>query len=772
MIELFQFQRDASSQISDRFIAYIDDPVVVGTRKNQQHVPFFQALSSLTASGKTVILADATAQVASAMPVAPIILWLSKATVVVEQSYANLLPGGKYHHLIADFNVHALAEYDGTEVEETAQPLVYFATVGTFNQKDKEKGDRLIFRSEIDKAGNTSTWTLLKKRRDGSGNRRPLIIVYDEAHNLSDQQTDLLLELEPDGLLLATATQKRPGRLGEVVNALKAAGYTEEDLVTQVSPKAVSDSGLVKNTVLLGGYRAPMEETIDAMLTDMAEARADAATYGLPGRPKAIYVCNTNMVATDSFRRDDPKRPFAHREAPPILIWRYLTETHGVDPEKIATYATLRFDKDYPAPSDFVLYGGGDKDYAQFTQGDYEHIIFNLSLQEGWDDPLAYFAYIDRSMESRVQIEQVIGRLLRQPDANHFPAERLNTAHFYIRVDRNETFNEVLEEVSARLNQEAPAIRVITTKPGKPRPREYAPKGHYEVPATAYDSRAAIKPIETLIANLTDYRADTVNTTGVGSRRISRQEIGTGARTGTDWEAFEQSNGVSARWVFQREVKRLFVKALEVASTADEKFDARVGLGSRAHGHITDIAKKVVETYLNSVVLVQRKSDPYTVGPGLAREDDIETFTNAVHEGYDNLNPLEREFALHIDRTGLAWCRNPPRTGYNVPLITLGTTANFYPDFLIWRGGEVIAVDTKGEHLLLEAAGRKLLNVRPHKQITTTLSIRFVSKGKFNEQVQQEDRDGYTLWARREDGTLRAEHHNDMAAIASSLLDT
>jgi type III restriction enzyme len=770
VIELFQFQRDASTQVADRFIAYLDDPVVVGTRKNPRRIPFFQALSSLTASGKTVILADATAQLAATMPVAPVILWLSKATVVVEQSYANLIPGGKYHHLISDFDVHTLAEYSATEVEETKKPIVYFATVGTFNQKDKEKGDRLIFRSEIDKAGDTSTWTMLKRREDANGSQRPLVIVYDEAHNLSDQQTDLLLELDPEGLLLATATMRRPGRLEQITDTLKSNGYTEEDLTTNVSPKAVADSGLVKNTVLLGGYRAPMEETIDTMLEDMAEAQADALVYGLPGSPKAIYVCNTNMVATDSFRRDDPKRPFEHREAPPILIWRYLTETHGIDPAKIATYASLKFDRDYPPPADFVLYSGGDSDYAKFTQGDYEHIIFNLSLQEGWDDPLAYFAYVDRSMESRVQIEQVIGRLLRQPEATHRPAERLNTAHFYIRVDKNETFNEVLEEVSERLNQEAPSIRVITTKPGKLRPREYAPKGHHEVPATAYDSKDAINPIEGLLKSLSDYRDSDTNTTGVGSRRISKQKVGSDTKSISAWEEFRQSSRVSARWVFQREVKRLFVKALEVASTADNKFDAQVGLGSNAHQHITDVAHKVVDTYLKSVVLVQRKPDPYVVGPGLAREEDIERFDNAIHEGYDGLNSLEREFAQHIDKTGLVWCRNPARTGYGIPLISIGTTSKFYPDFLIWNDDEVIAVDTKGEHLLLEAAGRKLLHVRAHKQVPITLQIRFVSKGKFNEHVQQESRDGFTLWSRREDGTLRAEHHEDMATAVKALL--
>ncbi len=90
-----------------------------------------------------------------------------------------------------------------------------------------------------------------------------------------------------------------------------------------------------------------------------------------------------------------------------------------------------------------------------FAAGDYQHIIVIQSLQEGWDDPLCHRAYVDRSMESTVVIEPVIGRLLRQPHATHYPAERLNTAHHYIRVVRNKVFQEVLDEVSAKIGDEA-----------------------------------------------------------------------------------------------------------------------------------------------------------------------------------------------------------------------------------------------------------------------------------------------------------------------------
>ena len=55
-LELFQFQQDAASQMADRYFEYDADPVVMGRRDSKREVPFYQALSSITGSGKTAIL--------------------------------------------------------------------------------------------------------------------------------------------------------------------------------------------------------------------------------------------------------------------------------------------------------------------------------------------------------------------------------------------------------------------------------------------------------------------------------------------------------------------------------------------------------------------------------------------------------------------------------------------------------------------------------------------------------------------------------------------
>jgi type III restriction enzyme len=769
LIELYEFQERAAEQIADRFRRYYEDPPMRGTKKNGRVVPFYQALSSITASGKTVILAEAVSAMATVVAVAPIIIWLSKGKVVVEQSYANLVEGGKYHHLLAPVQVSTLAQYDADDVAEVSEPLVYFATVGTFNQKDKEGGDRAIFRSDIDVA-ETSTWEALKVRATGYGIRRPLIVVYDEAQNLSDQQTELLLELEPDAIVAASATMRQPQALANEVQRLRQEGWEDVDLITQVDAKAVAESGLVKSTVVLSGYEAPMEETISSLLSDMADASSDAIAYGV-GPPKAIYVCKTNIVEGDSLQRDDPKRPFKERQAPPILIWRYLTEQGGIDADEIAVYCSLKFDRGFPPPPEFRLFGGGDKDYDTFIAGSYRHIIFNLGLQEGWDDPLAYFAYIDKSMESNVQVEQVIGRLLRQPDQQHYGAERLNMAQFYIRVDRKGVFNDLLDAVSTKLATDAPGIKLVKSPPGKPKPELIAPKVDKAVFETAYAPEDAVEPIQKLLDGMNDYRSDDgTNIKSKGSRTSVQRVVGDSTKPEFKWEEFEHTNMVSVRWLFNREVTRQCKGALRLAPTDAKKFDAMVGFDSAAQQDIARIAADVVESYTENVFLKQKRIDPYHVGATFVRRDEWTTFKNAVHDGYSDLNSLEISFATVLDETGLTWCRNPSRSGYAIPLISIGSTSNFYPDFLVWKGKDVFALDTTGPHLLIEKTGKKLLAVAPPKTGGGRLLVRLISPGKWNPKVEQEDTVGYTVWGQKPDGTLRATYADSVNAAVEQAI--
>jgi len=770
VIQLFGFQSQASAQIAQRFADYWHDPPWRGTRNNPRKVPFYQAVEAITGAGKTAILADAVERMRTILPIEPFVMWLSKGRVVVAQTYANLQDGGKYHHLIDSFTVHLLSEYRPEYAADIKSAHLFFATVGTFNQKDKERGDRLIFKSEIDTA-DLSIWAGIKKREDIEGRRRPLIIVYDEAQNLSDQQTELLLELDPDAFLVASATMRIPVALAKVISDLKDSDWTDETIVTTIPADDVAVSGLIKEELSIGGYQTPMERAINDLLADLSQADQACAAERVAFRPKAIYVAKTNIVAGNSFQRDDPKKPFDKRQAPPIVIWRYLVQ-QGIPAESIAVYCTLDFDKNFPHPKEFVLFRGGDADYEEFSTGDYRHIIFNLSLQEGWDDPACYFAYVDKSMGSAVQVEQLVGRVLRQPGATHYEREILNTAHFYVRVDAKNVFAEVVQAVRGRIQRDAPAMRITAYGAGSgSRPQVLPVKQHRAIAKVYANSEDVLPRVNALIDDLTDYRgASPSNVRGEGARAVILQRVGDKSESELKWTPIDHSNPVTARWVFQRAVQRLYPKALDLARSDDPKFDAMVEVGSKAYRALERLAEDVVEAYFRDVRLAQRPHNPYVVAEIKADENKIVPFRHALHKGYAGLNPLELQFAEELDNTKLAWCRNPSRIGFGIPLLSVGRTSEFYPDFLVWKDDDVYALDTTGEQLLMEKTWRKLLAIDPSKDVVGKLFVRLISEGKWNDQVEKTAKDGYTIWRLREDRKIGMEYVSDVRdAVHASL---
>ena len=290
------------------------------------------------------------------------------------------------------------------------------------------------------------------------------------------------------------------------------------------------------------------------------------------------------------------------------------------------------------------------------------------------------------------------------------------------------------------------------------------------MPRTAIDNTSTVQPVERVLTKVHDYSQDTVNTRGVGRRRTVQQTIGVSESVDSEWVAFEQSNRVNARWVFRREVARRYRPALMVMNTDSEKFDAKVGVGSSAYASLTDNAGEAVDEYLRHAVIKQLKPKPYEIGSTLVRRGAMESFNNALHEGYDGLNPFELNFARELDKTGLPWARNRSQTGYKIPLVTLGQTVWFFPDFLIWSGDTVICVDTKGNHLVEGDARRKLLSIQPHKDVSTTVEVRFVVEGTWKPDGTPDSKDGFSLWELSSGRELRTIPHEDLESVVKSFV--
>ena len=217
---------------------------------------------------------------------------------------------------------------------------------------------------------------------------------------------------------------------------------------------------------------------------------------------------------------------------------------------------------------------------------------------------------------------------------------------------------------------------------------------------------------------------------GTGGRIQILQKIGKDSFAKEKWVDVEHSNKVTARWVFLRELQKRHRKAAHLCDIELAKFDAFIEYNSPAAALIREQAEKVADAYVEHSVIVQNAKDaPYVVDSVPVDELRLVRFKHAVHEGYSNLNGLEKEFALALDKTKKTWCRNPSQGGYEIPLLDHGNTRTFNPDFLVWVSKKrIIAADTKGDHLIVADAGRKLFYI---EAVTPgpKVSIRLVTKG-------------------------------------------
>lgn len=763
MLELKVFQSESAKLIADRYALFANHPD--RPRKGSRPRPFFQALSALTGAGKTPILAQAVSIMRGHFGTEPIILWMSKARSVVAQTYANF-SGGKYSELVDGFRVINIQNINPELIADGTTPLLLMTTTGLFNNREQSEGALNIYKKDNDLFGDKSPWERLIERLGGA-KRRPLVIVYDEGHNLSEQQTELLAELEPDAYLLASATLKLPANFqksviqpiklwveeSEVADPFVRLGAVDEDgrpeaerfITTAVSSEKVVAAQLVKKAIQFDGTTAPMESCLDDLVNRLDLLREEIALRGLDFTPKVIYVCRTNI--TDEGDKDDASKPFIHRKAPPIRIWRYLVEEKGVSPKDIAIYANLTFVAGNK-PDEVNLFSKGESDFDEFHEGDYEHIIFNLSLQEGWDDPACYLAYIDKSMGSAIQVEQIIGRVLRQYGAAHYENPLLNSAHFFLRVDKESVFADAIQKVKTKLQSEGAPIEISASFGAKGGGAEdLKPKDDLgvELHHIFVDSEAARTRIGEIIDEFPQFTEGDVNTVGeahAATQIVDLESLGKDAAA-AEWTTDGHTNPVRLRWLANTAIKSRSSRALAVIDLKNQKFDVRVQLQSKADKLTDKLASEVVEAFYDHSDLVYESIKPFQFGT-LRVPKAAPLFTNGLYERYTGFNKFELAFAKALDGNGALWHRNPSGGGFFIPLLSEGDSASFYPDFIVWRKGLVYCVDTKGGHLLSDAVARKLFDIKEDGK--TKLQVRFVTEGKQEQLRGKVIKGGFTVW--------------------------
>lgn len=661
-------------------------------------IPFLGQLRAVTGAGKTPILANVVGELGPG-----VILWTSRSSAVVEQTYNNLR--GKYASELP-VGVKVVRDFPGQSewralIDSENELTIWLLTVGSWNEAEAAQGAgseeaRLnLHRVHPDWAGDTSPWDQLRNEL-----LRPLWIVSDESHNQSTTQLDQLADLRPKGFFMASATPVQNERFAKWSEALTADATWKalaDAGVVKVRTKDVVEAQLLKTTINIIDYNSGTEESLDGALEAFRALEEAVAEEGSSVAPRAIYVVERSNPVKGS---PDPSRP--------VVIWQHLVAA-GVPMDEIAVYTDTK-----------VLPEGAEK-VASLSglHPRYRHIIFNQTLQEGWDDPEAYVCYFDGVTKSYTRIKQIVGRVLRQPMSRHSSAEALNTATLIVNVPAA-SYDTVLDELKAEMRlyapEDEPNVPTIKIKTRKDPLAPVAVKPDWTDKLTL-PNRALkapnMAPAVKIIRSAGRKWDDPSQLDHPGRGRLTVLSLAKEAQEREDYlhvvRSARTNNGIFLRRYIQQR-NRACLHAIHPDEFKGEGFAQESCLGSAAQTELRAAGDRVVEHY-EAGVEYELDPDPdratWIVSPHHPRGRDMVTFKRAAHKEYAaaDMNQLEREFAGALDAVGKGvWVRNPatPTVGFSIPLpAKVGESSRFYPDFLWWLDdGTCWAIDPTGQHLL------------------------------------------------------------------------
>lgn len=233
--------------------------------------------------------------------------------------------------------------------------------------------------------------------------RRPFVVV-DEAHNSRTELAfDMLARFRPSGVMELTATPDLERTPSNVLHSVSAAELKAEEMI--------------KLPVVL--------ETEP----NWQQCLADAI-----GRRDALHKL-----------ADEERRGGADYLRPIVLIQS--------EPRR-AGVETLDFEKvrqelisNHGIPAGEIVVATGEEKGLEQIDADYKlgiadpacpvkFVITQKALAEGWDCPFAYILVSMASLSSATAVEQLLGRVLRQPGASHRQAKALNQSYAFV-VSRN-----------------------------------------------------------------------------------------------------------------------------------------------------------------------------------------------------------------------------------------------------------------------------------------------------------------------------------------------
>lgn len=269
----------------------------------------------------------------------------------------------------------------------------------------KENGNLLkfaeYFGNTMDLLENTPDTALIQVLR----NLNPVVIV-DESHNAgSDLSIEMLNNLNPSFVLDLTATPRK-----------------NSNIISYVDARELKKENMVKLPVIVynrTSQNSVIDDAIQLRNTLEQQAIKERENGGTYIRPIVLFQAQPKNN-NDSETFDKVKKILIENGIPQEQI--------GIKTSKIDDISKFNLiSEDCPI----------------------RYIITVNALKEGWDCPFAYILASLANKTSKIDVEQIVGRILRQPDAKKNKSALLNTSFVFT---CSNDFRDTLESIVKGLN--------------------------------------------------------------------------------------------------------------------------------------------------------------------------------------------------------------------------------------------------------------------------------------------------------------------------------
>ena len=233
------------------------------------------------------------------------------------------------------------------------------------------------------------------------------VVIVDESHNAgSELSIEMLKRLNPSHILELTATPRKTS-----------------NILCYVDARELKRENMVKLPVIV--YNRSSRQTVISDAIRLRgnleqQAKAERKTGGAYIRPIVLFQAQPNI---------------GENSATFEKIRKMLIET-GIPAEQIAVKTSEINDL-------------GKTDLMR-EDCPIRYIITVNALKEGWDCPFAYILASLANKTSQIDVEQILGRILRQPYARAHLSPLLNTSFV---LTCSNTFGAVLENIVKALNR-------------------------------------------------------------------------------------------------------------------------------------------------------------------------------------------------------------------------------------------------------------------------------------------------------------------------------